>query len=390
MNETTLLVLLYTLTFMGLASVLKRTNLLTVQTLARSSPLDALRGILATAVVCHHFVITYYWKKDGIWARPPSELLNNAGAVSVSLFFMITGYLFFEKTYRKNPNWLTLYKSRLFRITPLYTVAMIAVFILSLNSTKSTTNDLTQIAHDVITWTFYLGNSFAGYEDANLITAGAHWTLRYEWVFYFMLPLLALAVNRQSSGRYLLISLFALLLMAYGTHTGALRPSLFMLFMLGAIPSLLQQHSSRFVAHLKGRLAAITTLIVLGWSMLMLPAYSMMQMIALALPFAVIAVGNDLFGLLKGPGMKTLGEISYSIYLLHGIVLYSIFTQLELFDFGRNSLLSYTLTLPGILGITVILATVTFRWVEVPFIRLGHQTPSSDKTRPVLSPARPD
>ncbi len=81
--------------------IFRRFNILTEQTLLRSSPIDAVRGLLATSVVCHHFIVTYYWKVNGVWDRPKSDLLNNMGAVPVSLFFMITGFLFFGKIYKK-------------------------------------------------------------------------------------------------------------------------------------------------------------------------------------------------------------------------------------------------------------------------------------------------
>jgi peptidoglycan/LPS O-acetylase OafA/YrhL len=68
--------------------------------LSRSSPLDALRGLLATAVVCHHFVVTYYWKVNGSWVRPESDVLNSMGVLPVSLFFMIAGFYFFGKIYK--------------------------------------------------------------------------------------------------------------------------------------------------------------------------------------------------------------------------------------------------------------------------------------------------
>jgi len=38
--------------------------------------------------------------------------------------------------------------------------------------------------------------------------------------------------------------------------------------------------------------------------------------------FAAIAYGNSLFGLLTHLYPKTLGQVSYSIYLLHGIALF--------------------------------------------------------------------
>ncbi|MEX3013428.1 acyltransferase family protein [Acinetobacter baumannii] len=65
--------------------------------LDRSSPLDAMRGILALSVMTHHFYITYIWKTQGLWQKPANHYLDNLGAVSVSLFFLTTGFLFLNK-----------------------------------------------------------------------------------------------------------------------------------------------------------------------------------------------------------------------------------------------------------------------------------------------------
>ncbi|WP_155519215.1 acyltransferase family protein, partial [Lactobacillus delbrueckii] len=94
MNNAFLIVTAYSISLLFLSVSFARLNLLTEHTFLRSSPIDALRGLLATSVVCHHFVVTYHWKVSGVWERPQSAILNNMGVVPVSLFFMITGFLF--------------------------------------------------------------------------------------------------------------------------------------------------------------------------------------------------------------------------------------------------------------------------------------------------------
>lgn len=132
MSHAILIVALYGVSLFFIERVFRRFNILTEQTLLRSSPIDALRGLLASSVVCHHFIVTYYWKVSGVWDRPSSDVLNNMGAVPVSLFFMITGFLFFGKIYKKNPDWGDILRSRIHRVMPLYVFVVFMVFLLSL------------------------------------------------------------------------------------------------------------------------------------------------------------------------------------------------------------------------------------------------------------------
>ncbi|MED6087983.1 hypothetical protein VZ169_14885, partial [Acinetobacter baumannii] len=55
--------------------------------------------------------------------------------------------------------------------------------------------------------------------------------------------------------------------------------------------------------------------------------------------FISLACDNNLFGLLNARPLQILGEISYSIYLLHGIVLYFFIILLNYFEVRNTYLL---------------------------------------------------
>ena len=54
-------------------------------------------------------------------------------------------------------------------------------------------------------------------------------------------------------------------------------------------------------------------------------AYGGLPWALLTFAFVVISCGNDLFGLLTLHSTRMLGRMAYSVYLLHGIVLYTAF-----------------------------------------------------------------
>ena len=85
--------------------------------------------------------------------------------------------------------------------------------------------------------------------------------------------------------------------------------------------------------------------------------------------FISVACGNSLGGLLLSRGALVLGECSFGIYLLHGIVLDTLFV-----DAGGLDKLT-TLALPLLLPVSAVLVTLitpaTYLLVERPAMRLG-------------------
>ena len=68
--------------------------------------IDGLRGFLGVSVFIHH---AYFWKvflKTNQWSSSGNYIYNQLGQTSVSLFFMITGFLFLNKIISsKNIKW---------------------------------------------------------------------------------------------------------------------------------------------------------------------------------------------------------------------------------------------------------------------------------------------
>ncbi|WVV47424.1 hypothetical protein THH46_23185 [Pseudomonas sp. NA13] len=97
-------------------------------------------------------------------------------------------------------------------------------------------------------------------------------------------------------------------------------------------------------------------------------SYSTGQMLILGIPFGLFVLGNSLHGLLEHKGLKVLGEASFSIYLLHGIVIYSVFSLLEIYNFTDGTPGSYAWYLPLIILAVSALSVLTYWSIERPFI----------------------
>ncbi|SER16110.1 MULTISPECIES: acyltransferase family protein [Pseudomonas] len=369
MTMTFGIISLYIISLFVLDHVFNKTTILSSQALLRSSPLDALRGLLATSVVCSHFFVTYNWKATGEWGRSDNTIMNNMGAVPVSMFFMITGFLFFGKIYNKSSiDWKRVFSSRVKRIMPLYVFAVLVVAAVSFYQTQFHLVSLPQLVKEIIRWGIFKGSSFNGFEDSWLITAGVQWTLKYEWFFYLLLPVLAALLNRQGYGWYLAGSLLVALAVIPAHYFHFIDASLGILFLAGFLPVLVKNHRPHWISKLRSKPAAVLAVVLIGISMGLDDYFSLLQVSMLGIAFLIMALGNDLFGLLSRRGLKTLGEISYSIYLLHGIVLYVVFTLCNGFAVTGGSVTSYLAFLPFILLLVCGISTITFLMIEKPFI----------------------
>jgi peptidoglycan/LPS O-acetylase OafA/YrhL len=100
-----------------------------IPTTNRIGSFDGLRGFLALSVFFHHTAVYHDYLRTGTWQSPSSRFYLLLGPFGVSMFFMITGYLFYSQLLKQKgrPNWKKLYIGRIFRIIPLYWFAVALV-----------------------------------------------------------------------------------------------------------------------------------------------------------------------------------------------------------------------------------------------------------------------
>jgi peptidoglycan/LPS O-acetylase OafA/YrhL len=174
--------------------------------------IEGLRGYLAFFVFIHHSYIWFSYIKTNTWEAPQSNLFNSFGQSSVLFFFMITSFLFTTKILESTPtiNWKKLFISRFFRLVPMYFFSMVLFMIIVIIKSNGTINDsISSIIKNVITWFAFTisGNpNINNVKDTYLINAGVAWSLPYEWIFYFMLPLLGILFKVKTSIKTIIIS----------------------------------------------------------------------------------------------------------------------------------------------------------------------------------------
>jgi len=356
---------------------------------------DGLRGYLALMVCVHHFVIWSGVKKMGTgWGEPTLNVLNQLGAGAVAFFFMITGLLFYAALLRERDwsFWLRLFVGRSFRILPLQ-LSSIALVLLIL--TISTGNSLRfEDARSLWQWvTAWDQPALLGFVSARHVDAGVLWSLRWEWFFYLLvLPASATMLNILCSrGRPTFILPLILIALSLAARLTAGPSEIFRwwhclpLFAAGMLT-----HEVRVRPELRellgqpvfGGTAAAMLLPVL---LITRDPYGPHMVVFTAL-FVSIASGFSLSGTLGTVGARVLGEVSFGIYLLHGIALWVGFQTLNVGS--ALPLWALPALLPAYMAVAVILAVVAHLVIERPAIALGRQMQAKVATLEPLVVAR--
>jgi peptidoglycan/LPS O-acetylase OafA/YrhL len=336
----------------------------------RYQTLDGLRGLLATGVFFCHAVVFYQYLGSHEWQRPASPFYAALGEFAVALFFMITGFLFWSKAIAGNGRVavLPLYWARFWRLAPayLFSASLISLAV-ALRTGPHLREPVPILVRELLrVWSLGVAHFDALNGISTVpINAAVTWTLQYEWLFYLTLPALAWLAR---PGRFGILLL--LLLVAYRLHW---------------VPDLVYLVNFAVgmgVAHLMAAGNPLRSLIARrGWGLvpvaaaltvgLGVPTYTLKGSLCAAFVFLSIVSGVDLCGLLRTQAVRLLGTVSYSIYLLHGTVLYvGLGIVRAFYPIQRLTPPAYWLVMAACAVLLVCLSAVTYRWLEYPFLRV--------------------
>ncbi len=350
---------------------------------ATNVSITGLRGILAASVFVHHAQVSRNFFRNGIWSEPQSSLYSFAGTGCVGVFFMITGFLFWGKALRAEVRYVPLLKSRARRILPLYMLSCLIIFAASAYESNFLLSvDLLDLTLSILRW---LGGGLFGQPAINevnthLINCGVTWTLQYEWVFYLLLPLTAAFA---SPGRFAVlmvisfVSLFCLKRLGYDEQYHSL---------VVAVPffgGMLSAYAALWRGDRGFRHPMLVSLFVvasfIAAALCYVSGYFTPVAIGLFPAFAAISLGDDAFGLLRLRCVRFLGEISFSVYLLHGIILMAVLQAINrILPVGQISYYGFLGICIGLSVAVVLASTTTFMLVERRYMkdRIPNLTPN--------------
>jgi peptidoglycan/LPS O-acetylase OafA/YrhL len=113
--------------------------------------------------------------------------------------------------------------------------------------------------------------------------------------------------------------------------------------------------------------ASVACLAALAASTRFSTPFSPAPLLLLTTAFAIIACGNTLFGALEWAVARGLGDMGYSVYLLHGLVLFAAFgIVLGPVRTAALSPLAHWTMIWACTPVVVTLSFATFRLIEAP------------------------
>jgi peptidoglycan/LPS O-acetylase OafA/YrhL len=346
---------------------------------SRYAGIDGLRGYLAFGVFVHHAIITWIFLQTGVVDFPPSNFYSQLGQGSVALFFMITGFLFWDRllTHGRKHDWLAFAVSRLFRLYPLYLPLMLAVFVTVFYLQNWELKDpASQLIGQTLAWLTFDRPDVNQYHQTGMLISNVTWTLSYEVFFYLALPLAAMVFIYRGdwiSTVLCLVGIYALYEVVGWEHS---LKKHFLASFLGGIAAAYWIRRPQWVAWSLSPLAGIIALLALTIAFTAFNrAFNLGALLLLSLFFVIVASGNTLFGTLRPRSIRWLGEISYSTYLLHGFVLWVMVQRLPLLLHLDSREAWVFLPLLAVCScLLIIISSLTYLYIEKPGIDAGKKT----------------
>ncbi|HEV2646349.1 MAG TPA: acyltransferase [Acidobacteriaceae bacterium] len=332
--------------------------------------LQSLRGIAAVVVLLHHSTFAF---KTGDRFHYWAEVLLNAHA-AVILFFVLSGYVLFRSLSLVETNIGTLtrfYIARIFRIYPaVWFACALALVVLRLTRSHfpaSGASSLFLAAYPVVGfWAVIKSFCFA-----SGLLIPPMWSVRVELIGSLALPFIALAIRR-GLGLWLLFAAVAASLAPVSVKSGI---PFIPCFVVGALAFKYQTQLGHFFAS-PPAIASSTLLLLFfrridsGWRFE--TSYNaMVPLLVESLAAAILIVGlveRGSHSLSSRPAVR-LGDISYSVYLLHFPILASLMYVVARIpgngDFRAIVLMAATS------AITLPMAAIVYNAIELPGIALG-------------------
>lgn len=333
--------------------------------------LNGLRAIAALSVLIGHVFGPFGdWGLDAPCLPIPQE--------GVTTFFVISGFLItylllLEMKQTADVSVCKFYMRRILRIWPLYFVYILfsVVAIILLHGGID----------DTIWYYVLFSGNISHALGIGLIPLFHYWSLGVEEQYYLWYPWVV-----KLSKQRILMMVVVLCCVWFGLKMGSyiflgkglvynmMHITRFDCILIGAIGAILyHQQSKWFFQFCRNRWVGIISWILFfttGIYAIYIPSPIRTECIAFV-SLMVIMVGLLNKPILENKIINYLGKISYGIYVIHPLLIYlgSYFVK-QRGLFSDSPWWGYVLIMIGVLGLTILLASVSYKYLEQPFLSL--------------------
>ncbi|MDI2089778.1 acyltransferase family protein [Commensalibacter oyaizuii] len=346
----------------------------------RVHTIDGLRGFLAFGVVFSHGQCFYNITAIG-QCTSNSAFYSLLGTIAVRLFFMITAYLFWSQLlYRQGQmQWQSFYIKRFFRIAPVYWFMCLCVFLIVMIETQWTLRvSFFEFCKQIGAW---LALGILSLPDINtrlytgMLVVMVTWTLRYEWLFYVLLPCISFfAVHKKRALWFISAGLWGVFIGSWFVDPHSITSQFFsvlFMFLVGMLCATLQYYQMinlKWHNWVKSVLIITAIMIICAGDL-----YDKMYILnsILGFIFYLIISGCSLFGVLTLKSSQKMGEVSYGIYLLQGIIFNIVYSQQVVKQYVIQGPWHFWYVMMGICVGLLLLAIIVHVILEKPAIRIG-------------------
>ena len=332
---------------------------------SRNGSLDGFRGGLALSVVLYHSNITYFYYQNHQWSGSHSHFLNILGNGAVIFFFIITGFLFWEMVLRKNGvgSIKHFFAQRIKRLMTMFLVSLLFIFLVAFFQSKYTLVEILNNLYNKILFLLHINNSnlsVTGIGNMSIINAGVFWTLIYEWKFYIIFPIVSLFfIHIFKMWRWFPVLAFLVVLIF-------LQDSIWTLFSLGMMSASIK-HQFDIKVNIK-LIPFILILMIIGLFFFKEPYNLGWYVLAFSIFTAIFSLKLENFRILDFKPLKLMGVMSYSIYLLHGILLWITFQTIDkILPINSMSFELYWVMIGFIIVPLMLASALTFQHIENRF-----------------------
>ncbi|WP_332846881.1 acyltransferase family protein [Pseudomonas lactucae] len=330
--------------------------------------MDGLRGVAAALVSLNHaplvLINLIIVPKVFYFDLVDSSFLSFFGAIGVQVFFCITGFLFAGKIFSSRPiDWTDFYAKRVRRIVPAFFLASVIALLIALWFSWPLVQKLSDII-PALPAVFGFGllpmPTINGFNFSRLL--GVAWTLAIEWKFYFVLPIVYIAIIYNRKKTLAAIIAFAFIDLYLNDA------SAWAFFIPGALCALFSAKEFSRSTRIIAGFIATGIILAMFYRIGAKSNYGLEQWLTVSALFAALTISRP--SILATRVFVALGTVSYSFYLLHAMTLFAVFAFIDRYILGAGDLtmIQFYLAAGGALALASILSTASYILVEKRFM----------------------